>query len=115
MTHTQWCLTQQKIREGLRTEWIRKWPNYCRKCEGWGMNSVYESHGFAFGPSEQIMDVCKCTAVGKCPRCGSHAPDDVEELEVCMYCGWNYVDPDVPLPEWGCSGDCCLLLDVTEL
>ena len=78
--------------EQKNEEFKAKWPNYCKKCGGWGMHSYTEMHGFNYGCGEQMAEPCECVEEGICPRCGKEAGFDDEGQGPCQHCGWNYDD-----------------------
>lgn len=113
MIHSLSCIAAQRQIEKKHKEWVRKWPNYCRSCGGFGVNSWYENAS-PWGSGEnwpmQVTDVCpSCLEQGKCPRCGREAwtEEEVEnESLTCMYCGWDDEHPDAVPPEtmeWDCE------------
>lgn len=71
--------------------WKAKWPNYCKSCGGWGVTTYYESHGFKYGPSEQIVDPCEARSETACHRCGMEGHDPDHE-QACFFCGHNSDD-----------------------
>jgi hypothetical protein len=85
-------------------EWRRKWPAHCPACRGWGLGpSTYESHGFRYGPQEEIPgDPCEALPEGTCHRCGHSGPGDEGEPPLddgthpCPACGWNWGEDGVP-------------------
>ena len=71
-----------------REEYVLKFPEYCKTCEGWGMVK-------GFSPIFTISE-CKCFKDRTCPRCGTpHALDDSIRCEAC---GWDMDDEDRGLP-----------------
>ena len=83
-------------------DWIRRWPNYCTKCGGWGGDDR-----FGFGYPYHLDGICQ--PEDKCHRCGGDL-DGVEDyrdwipwippggtlldplLPICTKCGWRYDD-----------------------
>jgi hypothetical protein len=68
-------------------DWIRRWPNYCTKCGGWGGSG--DCFGFPYPYHRDGL----CQPEDKCHRCGG----DMTEIEdyanpVCIKCGWRYDD-----------------------
>lgn len=86
-------------------EWKAKWTGYCRSCSGWGGHVFYESHGFAGGGAEQMVDPCAhCIGADdpKCGRCGAAMTiEDAEEGNPCGACGWNMDDGLTEDPDCG--------------
>jgi hypothetical protein len=67
-----------------RDEYIQKYPQHCKTCEGWGMTQ-------GFSPIFTITE-CECLKDKTCPRCGTaHALDDSIQCEAC---GWDIEDED---------------------
>lgn len=58
-------------------EYLVKYPNYCRKCKGWGM---FTPHMAPFHDCEE------CVENEICARCGTHPLD---EMNHCSSCGWT--------------------------
>jgi hypothetical protein len=71
-----------------RQEYIAAFPNYCRKCDGWGLHKTFK-------PNFQFWD-CECVVAGICPRCGSKSTLDFARM--CSRCQWNMEDQDRGLP-----------------
>jgi hypothetical protein len=71
-----------------REEYIRKFPDHCTTCEGWGILRGYS-------PIFTISE-CECFKERTCPRCGT--PHALDESVRCEVCGWNVDDEDRGLP-----------------
>lgn len=118
MKHSAACEALTKQGETLRENWAAKWPNYCRKCEGAGGHSFYETHGSPYG-GEHLWDLCECIDIGKCPRCFATSMDPESDAHVCFICGW--ADTDMmnlyDIMPWAneCYGDCGPEYNVIEL
>jgi hypothetical protein len=65
-------------------DYERDWPNYCRKCGGWGGFAIPQTY---WEPGD--FDVCECICSGFCPRC-NHLHNEDWEGEICEECGWQY-------------------------
>ncbi len=97
MTHTPECLDYQAKLKAARAEWIAKYPDYCRRCEGAG-----ELHDPGNRDEPPSVDDCECLASLRCPRCGSHIePGDFDGYTIfarCPSCDWGEggaaTDPD---------------------
>lgn len=111
--HTSECQAAIEAVEKERAEWIARWPNYCRRCEGWGMLGPE----FALGRHwpEGVSESCKsCLNDDKCPRCAAQPLKELETDERCKIdgsplvtfectaCGWTYLKPDGCPPEPEC-------------
>ena len=72
-----------------RTEYLRTYPSFCRKCEGWGILK-------GFTPQFRISE-CECLEIRTCPRCGT-ANSIGESPLVCTHCGWDVDDKQRGLP-----------------
>jgi hypothetical protein len=70
-----------------RAEYIRLFPGYCRKCEGWGIHK-------SFSPTVQIWE-CACMTANNCPRCGA---EGMLSLGTCPVCDWNMDDKERGVP-----------------
>lgn len=80
--------------------WEKRWPNYCRMCDGAGQQE------YSFDPSPAgvslsagsmtDVEVCEgCTNKGVCPRCGGPAWNPYDDLDdipgpPCRFCHWNW-------------------------
>lgn len=97
--HTVGCLEREKLALAAREEYTGKWPNFCKKCRGWGgFASTYDPSPAGVSLSPGFMydfDVCPaCVEEGICPRCGEQSLD--EEGNVCSSCGWTSDDEGLP-------------------
>lgn len=116
MEHTKACVEASIKAEKERADFFKKYPNYCKSCEGWGGFVYYENHGLP-GAGERIFDMCgDCIGNDICPRCGYQHPvkwqydetyfdggyevpffDEVDSN--CLNCGWNCETDSWGLPE----------------
>jgi len=97
--HTRFCNDQFKKHDKIVTEYEKKWPNYCKKCNGWGgFWSQYDPSpaGIALAPGYMLdFEPCdQCIEEGICPRCGqtsSLIELDVEDGDdiICPNCNWK--------------------------
>ncbi len=71
-----------------RTEYQETYPNYCKRCQGWGMFK-------RLSPDVRIWDCEECITKGRCPRCGENA---LNEMDTCANCGWYRDDNTRGLP-----------------
>lgn len=76
----------------------RDWPDYCRKCSGWG---AHYFPGTMWDPPD--CDVCECINEGRCPRCG-HQHDEDWEGEDCEACCWHFDQDGILEAECHCNG-----------
>lgn len=87
----------------IQSDWITKWPNYCRACGGAGAIHWYEYHDRGY-PGEPMSEPCSCMDHLLCPRCAAENPGwlddngDFGDRQVCSSCGWDSANPDC-LPE----------------
>lgn len=101
--HSAECLSQAQHATIEQDCWKYLYPNYCRKCDGYGEKVFYESHGFRYGPAEQLSDPCDgCLGQDICPRCGAGG---MTEDEPCKACHWASNEDAMP-PTWECWGGC---------
>jgi len=70
-----------------REEYLRIFPGYCKKCEGWGLHK-------GFRPTVHFRE-CECMQADTCPRCGR---ENALDLGTCRVCGWNVDDKERGLP-----------------
>ena len=90
----------KKVKEE-QDAWSAMWPNYCKKCGGWGEGHWTENQspiGSGQNWSMDMADVCECVESGKCPRCGAENAIDEEGQGPCPACNWNNDDG---MPAWG--------------
>jgi hypothetical protein len=93
------ALTSEQVAPLTPEEWIARWPNYCQKCDGYGMTSWTEFVPYGMGSAGMPMsEPCECVGDGKCPRCGQLGltSEDRGGEETgngpCRFCEWNYDD-----------------------
>ena len=98
------CLERKKKHEQAIADYKSAWPNFCRKCNGWG------GHAYDYDPSPAGVclapgtmtdfDPCPhCIEKGICPRCGGVNPDPeafCDEDYACIHCGWVQADGGRP-------------------
>ena len=68
--------------------WKKKYPDYCRKCSGWGLGYYYAATRWEpedWGPCESLdnFEICH--------RCGKHGLDE-DGNGPCKHCNWEYDD-----------------------
>lgn len=97
--HTRFCKEQFAKHDKIVAEYQKRWPNYCRSCNGWGGTySQYDPSpaGVSLSPGYILeFDTCpSCLEEGVCPRCGETS--SLIELDVedgddihCPECGWR--------------------------
>jgi hypothetical protein len=90
MKHTKYCKENFRKFEEFRKQWIKKWPNYCQKCGGWGGFEGYQSVPYGMGSTSMpVFDTCdECIERGKCPRCGKYTFKQ-DDRELCRNCGFD--------------------------
>lgn len=110
-THSIECISRRAAWALEVHEYIIRWPNYCRKCRGWGGHmdsydpspagvSLSAGRMYEFEPCPDCMDAFRC------PRCGRQALveniddttveiDDPEEAR-CLNCGWRMESGGLP-------------------
>ena len=112
--HTLGCW-RFKIRKWIAyRRYVRRWPQFCRKCGAAGeIGGYYDPSpaGVSLSPGRMWdADPCECTEAGRCPRCAKpvFTEDDWTDDEnvICPLCGWRYGESDdtAPIPPW--SDDC---------
>jgi len=74
--------------EAERQTYLATWPNYCKRCLGWGGSSFPGHRG-----EPPDWDECpECLGQNRCPRCGATGPEDRDwwnDPEGCPSCGWT--------------------------
>lgn len=88
MEHHKECDDNHREYERLLKEFEDKYPNYCRKCGGYG--GFHDYGGYWEPPS---FDECECLSSGHCPQCGKPTFTEGDEEE-CSACGWNMENPN---------------------
>lgn len=94
MEHTQQCRQNQRRLEADRREYLRKWPNHCTVCKGWGGDWVEfdpSPPGVSLSPGSMVeFDPCQeCAGKGICPRCRSGVGQDLfKQKASCPHCGF---------------------------
>jgi len=78
-------------------DYERDWPDYCRKCNGWGGVAIPQTY---WEPGE--FDVCECICSGFCPRC-NHLHGKDWEGDVCEVCNWHYDQDGILEAECHCD------------
>ncbi len=98
------CIEQQRTWRIALHEYVTKWPQHCKSCDGWGYHWYeYDPSPAGIALSHGTMTDCDpcadCIEQGKCPRCGKEVwtEDDFnpDDPVVCLECGWKEDDPDV--------------------
>lgn len=100
--HTETCLANQAKVEADRAVYALQWPNYCRVCDGWGIQM------FSYDPSPsgvslgsgcfwEVEPCFDCYENSVCPRCGNDLfPDQSLEDTPCLHCGFKEGDEGMP-------------------
>jgi hypothetical protein len=70
-----------------RKEYIDKYPNYCKECNGYGGTKTYS-------PNFQMKGCQYCFEKFICPKCEG----DLNDLYECANCNWT-LDDEGGLPE----------------
>ncbi len=96
--HTQQCLDNTEKYEQEKAEYEKRWPGYCRRCNGAG------GHWYDYDPSPagvslaagSLTDCDPCPECaeekGVCPRCGTKMHKDWwQDDEPCPHCGWDWL------------------------
>lgn len=97
MIHTDGCKDAMRRYEKEVKEFETKWPNYCRKCGGWGgfyVNYDPSSRGTSLGRGYMTdFDLClECLEKDLCPRCGKTIitiESDYSDTFKCDFCGFE--------------------------
>jgi hypothetical protein len=97
--HPSDCAWLQTVKS--RIEYIEKWPNFCRHCDGYG----YYVDSFTVDESGYHLDQywpCEyCLGKAICPRCGRfHMGHESGQYFVCPNCGWDESAQFDGLPEF---------------
>jgi hypothetical protein len=111
MKHRADCQKYSAIHTFLTEYYKSWWPNYCRRCRGWGgLISYYDPSPSGVSLSSgrmQEIDLCPdCMDKRLCPRCGNVNIGWLEgegDVWGCATCGWSFEDPG-GLPE---PPECC--------
>lgn len=75
----------------LQEDYIKSWPNYCTKCNGWGYTEKHDPTSF-----EPELSPChECVCKNQCPRCRQETLDDNQDD--CSNCNW---DLEGGFPTW---------------
>ena len=112
--HSAECEQAFGAAENARTQYVKQYPNYCRKCNGVGYVTWSENHGpFGMVWLEEMADACDCTGSLCCPGCKQPAfsLEDVENLDgsgkvYCYNCGWIDDEQHIMPAEHICWGMC---------
>ena len=105
--HSIACRRERQESEKRRQDWIKKWPNYCKKCDAVGVHEESQNHPYgSTTATETWTEPCECLNNGECPRCGQAVMTD--DVKPCSNCEWNWGDgpEDYCPPLWECWGDC---------
>jgi hypothetical protein len=120
--HSKYCLEQTQRYVDFVADFEEKYPNYCKKCDGWGGKwerydpspagvSLGSGYMEDFEPCEDCIDALPL----KCPRCGFPYLRWVIQqrqginFSPCPRCNWSEEDPDgIPTdtPECFCMDTC---------
>ncbi len=91
--HTRWCGKETRIWKARTTRFLKRYPNYCRACDAYGIQ-WYEDH-------ESILQDTSCSGCidkGLCPRCMTPTLVEKQDLfytviqhfyDTCTMCGWR--------------------------
>lgn len=96
MKHKEHCDKSFDLYEALRADYEQSYPNYCKKCNGWGGSySKYDPSpsGIALSPGYmEEFDLCPhCLEQSICPRCGNSnifMDEDNNYKNTCGSCGF---------------------------
>jgi hypothetical protein len=98
--HSPDCIDAQNSRFNEISSWVKRYPDYCRMCKGFGQ---HECDAYSLP--------CKdCVEKGLCARCGKpgltceNRGDESTGEGPCSFCGWDYKDGRPEPIE--CFGDC---------
>jgi hypothetical protein len=96
--HSYHCNLAQFENMLERAFWADKYPNHCRRCEGWGgQKSRYDPSAAGVSLSPGWMydwdDCSKCTDQGVCPRCG-YTWTDEDAMSDCRACNFELGETD---------------------
>lgn len=104
-THTLDCWRRERTWQIDQKAFEEKWPNHCPHCGGGGVVYYTENgapHGAGFWPME-MTDPCPF-CMGQCPLCGTVFPEDDEEMDRCVVCGWEWEKDNETAPgEFECD------------
>lgn len=115
MEHSETCQIRFAKHEEAIHAYTTQYPNYCRKCNGWGVVSWTENQaplGSGQNWPMEMSDPCTCVEEGKCPRCGEKAINLTEEgdfppdgIPACSACGWRDGEPSTAgiSPDYECD------------
>lgn len=94
IVHTPECQGYNDARKAEIAAWTDHWPDYCKRCGGWGGFASTSDHGTIVE-----FDTCPdCIDKGLCPRCGQEliiGPDvrahpGLESITtLCPACRWR--------------------------
>lgn len=101
--HTKECTEAQEKWKQEVTEYEKKYPNYCKACDGYGGEATkYDPSPPGVGLSPGYMtDFCpcpECLEKDKCPQCGGNIYGE----DVCPDCGWEFGQGKPEQPECYC-------------
>lgn len=87
MHHTPECQQRTADSKARISSFAAVWPDYCRKCNGYGFVTFYEHVSCELG-SMPVADACEhCVADAKCPRCAAEIDPHDDDIR-CESCGW---------------------------
>lgn len=91
ITHSPECIERDAKLKKLHEDWVSRWPNYCKSCDGAGSWTDYENLGDGLG-GMPVTNFCDdCVGIGKCSRCGTGLDPESDDGP-CSFCSWNYDD-----------------------
>lgn len=96
--HTSTCIEQSLCALAEISAWKRRWPKYCKLCDGAGqfwIDSSRDTPGY--------YDPCFCSEARTCPRCGTRLALKEDCSGPCIRCQWNYNDRLPEVPECTCG------------
>ncbi len=91
--HTLKCRRDRREEERANVRYKKKWPGYCKECNGEGGQTEVSNDYWEPDSWEACME---CGEKGECPRCGGLV--DEEELyegTLCPHCDWDIDNPDM--------------------
>ena len=98
LIHSEKCLKEQQEYRDKIENFKKTWPDYCKKCGGYGIASWYESAPYGSASAQMPMsEYCEyCVGSNKCSRCGEGLTDSDEALDemlmervYCKICNWH--------------------------
>lgn len=119
MSHTPTCIKQTEDAIKRHQAWVKRWPNYCKKCDGVGILAQCDWVPYGSGVTAMASyELCECLCDDCCPRCGEAmgTEDDWDGSDpvTCPHCGWNSMEPDAcPELPGPCTCEACEMYEQT--